>query len=105
MPQLEFRLCIGTSKSLDFSAVSFIHDSGRPTQVIVTIKHALYGKVTAIPCTRNEGVWGIEIRLWLLTFFTSAMDGGEWSASRPGLFTRKESDLWFLLKRRLEGPP
>jgi hypothetical protein len=30
--------------------------------------------------------WGVEIQL--LAFLTSALDGGEWSASRPGRFTQ-----------------
>jgi hypothetical protein len=29
--------------------------------------------------------WGVE--LWLHALLTSALDGGEWSASRPGGFT------------------
>jgi hypothetical protein len=32
--------------------------------------------------------WGVE--LWLHAFLTSALDGGEWSASRPGRFTTRE---------------
>jgi hypothetical protein len=34
---------------------------------------------------------------------TSALDGGEWSASRPGRFTPRESP-WYPLDRRLGGP-
>jgi hypothetical protein len=32
--------------------------------------------------------WGVEV--YLHAFLTSALDGGEWSASRPGHFTPKE---------------
>jgi hypothetical protein len=32
--------------------------------------------------------WGVEV--WLYTFLTSALDGGEWSASQPGRFTPNE---------------
>jgi hypothetical protein len=34
---------------------------------------------------------------------TSALDVGEWSASRPGRFTPRKS-LWYPLDRRLGGP-
>jgi hypothetical protein len=34
---------------------------------------------------------------------TSALDEGEWSASRPGRFTPRES-TWHPLDRRLGGP-
>jgi hypothetical protein len=38
-------------------------------------------------------------------FLTSALDGGEWSASRPGRFTPgKQSPPPYLLGRRLSGP-
>jgi hypothetical protein len=36
------------------------------------------------PC--HEGVWGE----WIMHSLTSALDGGEWSASRPGRFTPRE---------------
>jgi hypothetical protein len=35
---------------------------------------------------------------------TSALDGGEWSASRPGRLTRRERALRYTLGRRLAGP-
>jgi hypothetical protein len=35
------------------------------------------------PTTRHEGAWG-EGRYSSYPFSTSALDGGEWSASRPG---------------------
>jgi hypothetical protein len=36
-------------------------------------------------------------------FLTSVLDGGEWSASRPGRFTKGESPR-YSLDRRLGGP-
>jgi hypothetical protein len=36
-----------------------------------------------IPSTRHGGAWG-ERRYSSYSFSTSALDGGEWSASRPG---------------------
>jgi len=35
---------------------------------------------------------------------TSALDGREWSASRPGRFTPREKHPWYPLDRRLGGP-
>jgi hypothetical protein len=32
--------------------------------------------------------WGVEV--YFQAFLTSALDGGEWSASRPGRFTPRE---------------
>jgi hypothetical protein len=32
--------------------------------------------------------WGVEVQLH--QFLTSALDGGEWSASRPGRFSLRE---------------
>jgi hypothetical protein len=43
--------------------------------------------------TKNQAmkrIGGVEV--YLHTFLTSALDGGEWSASRPGLFTPRERD-------------
>jgi hypothetical protein len=36
-----------------------------------------------------EVYWGVEV--WLHEFLTSALDGGEWSASRPGRFIPRET--------------
>jgi hypothetical protein len=44
--------------------------------------------------------WGVEIQLH--AFLTSALDGGEWSASHPGRFTPREIP-WYPLDRRLGG--
>jgi hypothetical protein len=38
------------------------------------------------------------------TFLTSVLDGGEWSASRPGRFTLREGAPGYPLDRRLGGP-
>jgi hypothetical protein len=35
---------------------------------------------------------------------TSALDGGEWSASLPGRFTPQGKSLWYPFDRRLGGP-
>jgi hypothetical protein len=35
-----------------------------------------------------KAYWGVEVELH--AFLTSALDGGDWSASRPGHFTRRE---------------
>jgi hypothetical protein len=40
------------------------------------------GKVSC-PNIRHGGVWG-ERRYSFYSFLTSTLDGGEWSASRPG---------------------
>jgi hypothetical protein len=45
---------------------------------------------------------GAEV--WLHAFLTSALDGGEWSASRPYRFTPRKRALWYSLNRRLGGP-
>jgi hypothetical protein len=52
---------------------------------------------------RPEGV----LREWRYSSthsLTSALDGGEWSASRPGRFTPRERAPWCPLDRRLGGP-
>jgi hypothetical protein len=36
--------------------------------------------------------WGMEV--YLHAFLTSALDGGEWSASRPSRFTPRERAPW-----------
>jgi len=43
--------------------------------------------------------WGAEV--WLHAFLTSALDVAEWSASRPGHFTPRESAPQYPLDRRL----
>jgi hypothetical protein len=52
------------------------------------------------PC--HEGVLG-EWNFSSTHSLTSALDGGEWSASRPGRFTPRKSP-WYPLDRRLDGP-
>jgi hypothetical protein len=34
------------------------------------------------------------VDVWIQIFLTSALVGGEWSASRPGRFTPRESTHW-----------
>jgi hypothetical protein len=38
-----------------------------------------------------------------LRILNLALDGGEWSAARPGRFTLRESTPWYHLERRLSG--
>jgi hypothetical protein len=46
------------------------------------------GKVVPVLLTEHHATkayWGVEVSLH--AFLTSALDGGEWSVSRPGRFT------------------
>jgi hypothetical protein len=52
---------------------------------------------------RHEGVLG-EWRYRSTRSLTSALDGGEWSASRPDRFTPQGKRPWYPLDRRLGGP-
>jgi hypothetical protein len=63
-------------------------DENLPTscKIKVKIKFSLWF-FNWIP--RHEGVLG-EWRYSSMHFFTSALDGGEWSASRPSRFTPRE---------------
>jgi hypothetical protein len=45
---------------------------------------------------------GVEVQLHL--FLTSALDGNEWVASRPGSFTPKETNPRYALNRRIREP-
>jgi hypothetical protein len=45
--------------------------------------------------------WEVEVKLY--AFFTSALDGGEWSAACPGCFTPQGKNSFYLLDRRLGG--
>jgi hypothetical protein len=55
-------------------------------------------KLSSMPW-RHTGEW-----MYRATFFlTSAVVGGEWSASHPGRFAPRERP-WYLLNRRLGGP-
>jgi len=44
-----------------------------------------------------------ELKEKLYSYLDSALDGGEWSASRPGLFTPWKEPL-YPTKRGLDGP-
>jgi hypothetical protein len=44
--------------------------------------HPIKKKKESCPATRHEGAWG-ERRYSSYSFLTSALDGGEWSASCP----------------------
>jgi hypothetical protein len=52
--------------------------------------------------TCHGGAWG-ERRYSSYSFLTSALDGGEWSASRPGRALPRGNDPWYPLYRRLGG--
>jgi hypothetical protein len=49
-----------------------------------------------------KAYWGAEVLLY--AFSTSALDGGEWSASRPGRFTPRERVPGTHWKGGWEGP-
>jgi hypothetical protein len=51
-----------------------------------------YGIVKSSPVTRHGGAWG-ERRYSSYSFTTSALDVGEWSASRPGRALPPEKGL------------
>jgi hypothetical protein len=55
------------------------------------------------PATHHGGAWG-ERRYSSYSFTTSALDGGEWSASRPGRALPPGKDPRYPLYRRLGGP-
>jgi hypothetical protein len=50
--------------------------------VWIYFKHVVKKKSFSSPATRHGGAWG-ERRYSSYSFTTSALDGGEWSASRP----------------------
>jgi hypothetical protein len=55
------------------------------------------------PATHHEGAWG-ERRYSSYLFLTSALVGGEWSASRPDHALPRRKDPRYPLYRRLGGP-
>jgi hypothetical protein len=55
------------------------------------------------PATRHGGAWG-ERRYIFYSLLTSALDGGEWSASRPGRALPRGKDPRYPLYRGLGGP-
>jgi hypothetical protein len=65
-----------------------------------TLAKSLIGK--AVPLHAMEALVGEEYSSY--SFLTSALDGGEWSASRPGrAFTPRGKDPRYPLDRRLGG--
>jgi hypothetical protein len=56
------------------------------------------------PATRHGSAWG-ERRYSSCSFLTSALDGGEWSATRPGRALSPGKEPRYPLVRRLGGPP
>jgi hypothetical protein len=60
------------------------------------------GSVSLVKHNATKTCWGSEdINL---PFLTSALDGGEWSASRHGRYNPRERASRYLLYRRLAGP-
>jgi hypothetical protein len=55
------------------------------------------------PATRHGGAW-VKRKYSSYSFLTSALDGGEWSASRPGRALPRGKDPRYPLYRRLGGP-
>jgi hypothetical protein len=56
------------------------------------------------PATRHGGAWGERIYS-SYSFTTSALDGAEWSNSRPGhALPPRGKDQQYALDRRLDGP-
>jgi hypothetical protein len=55
------------------------------------------------PATRHGGAWG-ERKYIPYSFLISTLDGGEWSASRPGQALPRRKDPRYPLYRRLGGP-
>jgi hypothetical protein len=60
-------------------------------------------KKQSSPTTRHEGAWG-ESSYSCYSFLTSALDGGEWSASRLGRALPQGKNPRYPLYRRLGGP-
>jgi hypothetical protein len=58
-----------------------------------------------VPLHAVEALGGGERRYSSYSYLTSALDGGEWSASRPGRALPPGKEPRFPLNRRLGGPP
>jgi hypothetical protein len=63
----------------------------------------MYREGSICPATCHGGTWG-ERSYSSYTFLTSALDGGEWWASRPGRALPRGKDPRNPLDRRLGGP-
>jgi hypothetical protein len=68
-----------------------------------TLLYMRVKKKQSSPATRHGGAWG-ERRYSSYSFLTSALDGGKWSASRPGHALPRGKDPRYPLYRRLCGP-
>jgi hypothetical protein len=64
----------------------------------------LKSKAVPLHATQALGEWGGGWRYSSYSFLTSALDGGEWSASRPGRALPWGKDPRYPLYRRLGGP-
>jgi hypothetical protein len=78
--------------------VKFIKTVKKYFKTMAKFKHlrtAVKVKVKLSLClTKHDAMkayWGVEV--WLPAFLTLALEGGEWSASRPGLFTPRVISL------------
>jgi len=80
----------------DKTALSFLTTS---LHICYTVKVMLSLCLTKHHAMKMQ--WGVEVQLH--AFLSSAIDGGEWSASRPGRFTPRKSP-WYPLDRWLGGP-
>jgi hypothetical protein len=68
-----------------------------------TMKQDITVKKQSCPATRHGDAW--EERMYSsYSFLTSTLDGGEWSASRPGRALPRGKDPRYPLDRRLGGP-
>jgi hypothetical protein len=63
----------------------------------------MYTESKSCPTTRHERAWG-RGGIAPVHFTTSALDGGEWSASRPGRALPRGKDPRYPLDRRPGGP-
>jgi hypothetical protein len=92
--------CYGYKHKIRFQYTACFQLSGLVFYIITSWKQILKADVVQykVKCTGKSKVvpehhamktyWGVEV--WHHTFLTSKLDGGEWSASRPGRFSPRE---------------
>jgi hypothetical protein len=101
-------LCVASQRVFIVVRVYFVIDSVRKLLDISLFWRSTgkeqKGKTS--PCLTKHHVmktwWGIEAHLH--AFLTSVLDGGDWSASRPGRFTHEERVPLYPMDGRLGGP-
>jgi hypothetical protein len=69
--------------SPDFPLISKATTISSGIETILLAYIYIYIYIKSSPATCHGGTWG-ERRYSSYSFLTSALDGGEWSASRPG---------------------